>query len=329
MDVMHNKVTRRIALGSIAAGLGGAALAIRALKGRYNVNVPERYETEWGKYVKMFDVPIREIEGPSTFTLDLTPQIGMKYRVNYFCASYGPRSYPARYPEPPFWYTVADGQVAVVSPIVDDRPALLISIQKQLTKGRVVHGDKLGGECVVVPKNGDLDYFDVGHGVPKRVPLGKVNLPCARVAAGLMFGYPKGKALAKGTKWTTPETSSFSIELPCEIVGFAEVARRETAKIVAERQLNNQEVQHYIRRSMQRVKKIEKERGSSFDADAEMKSDLEEAIAEKSTRSFRVTGYVDLKTGLTVRHELSTTVHRPKATNSDQTMLSITQSLES
>lgn len=40
MDIMSNKVTRRVALGSIAAGLGGTALVLRALKARYDVAMP-------------------------------------------------------------------------------------------------------------------------------------------------------------------------------------------------------------------------------------------------------------------------------------------------
>jgi hypothetical protein len=40
MGIMSNKVTRRVALGSIAAGLGGTALVLRALKARYDVAMP-------------------------------------------------------------------------------------------------------------------------------------------------------------------------------------------------------------------------------------------------------------------------------------------------
>jgi hypothetical protein len=40
MDIVRNKITRRVALGSIAGGLAGAAAVVQTLKGRYRVNMP-------------------------------------------------------------------------------------------------------------------------------------------------------------------------------------------------------------------------------------------------------------------------------------------------
>jgi hypothetical protein len=44
------KLTRRVALGSIAGGLAGTAVVLRSLKGRYGVDVPDggkKYVTGW------------------------------------------------------------------------------------------------------------------------------------------------------------------------------------------------------------------------------------------------------------------------------------------
>ncbi len=41
MGIMRNKVTRRVAIGSVV-GLAAAPLVFRALKGRYEVNMPDR-----------------------------------------------------------------------------------------------------------------------------------------------------------------------------------------------------------------------------------------------------------------------------------------------
>ncbi len=41
MGVMSNKVTRRVALGSIAGGLATGALVLRALRSKYHINLPD------------------------------------------------------------------------------------------------------------------------------------------------------------------------------------------------------------------------------------------------------------------------------------------------
>jgi hypothetical protein len=41
MGIMSNKVTRRVALGSIAGGLAGTVAVLSALKGKYRVDMPD------------------------------------------------------------------------------------------------------------------------------------------------------------------------------------------------------------------------------------------------------------------------------------------------
>lgn len=145
MGIMSNKVTRRVALGSITAGLGGAVAVLYALKGRYQTELPSgqhggkyredpNYASDWEKYVKMLDVPIKKIEGPTKCVLSYRPQVGSTFRVISLTASYEENIYPVKYPAPPFWYTVTDGKVAVVPPIEDAKPALLVSARELVTK---------------------------------------------------------------------------------------------------------------------------------------------------------------------------------------------------
>jgi hypothetical protein len=66
---MDKKVTRRVVLGSVAAGLGAAVAApfiIRALKGKYKVVLPEgtRPRTFGGKIVTKYDGVDIQIEVP-------------------------------------------------------------------------------------------------------------------------------------------------------------------------------------------------------------------------------------------------------------------------
>ncbi|MGO8744936.1 MAG: hypothetical protein ACLQNE_02995 [Thermoguttaceae bacterium] len=66
MGIMQNKVSRRVAIGSIAAGLGGTAIVIRALRGKYKVDLPEgtRPTTLGGRIVTQYDGVNVEIEVP-------------------------------------------------------------------------------------------------------------------------------------------------------------------------------------------------------------------------------------------------------------------------
>ena len=147
MSIMSNKVTRRVALGTLVGGLAGAAIVIRALNRRPSMQMPKatdgvnkeqlaRFVAEWERCLKMVDVPIRKIDGPSTFTLDFRPKVGMHFRAVCLTAEYGEYTYPAQYPQPPFWFTVGDGQISSVSPIVANRPALLIDPKPRITNSR-------------------------------------------------------------------------------------------------------------------------------------------------------------------------------------------------
>jgi len=73
MGIMSNKVTRRVALGSIAGSLAGTAAVLSVLKGRYKVTMPEGASVKavGGKRVLDFhgkkvtvDIPPMEIQTP-------------------------------------------------------------------------------------------------------------------------------------------------------------------------------------------------------------------------------------------------------------------------
>jgi hypothetical protein len=48
VSAMSNKVTRRVALGSIAAGLGTVAVVVQSLKQKYRVELPSRNRVTHG-----------------------------------------------------------------------------------------------------------------------------------------------------------------------------------------------------------------------------------------------------------------------------------------
>jgi len=73
MGIMQNKVTRRVAIGSIAGGLGSAALVVHALKARYGVPVPSDSGTMkvtqqyYGRDITV-DVPLKRPSTPEEQT---------------------------------------------------------------------------------------------------------------------------------------------------------------------------------------------------------------------------------------------------------------------
>jgi hypothetical protein len=291
MGIMQNKVTRRIALGSIVGGLAGTALVLRSLKGRYNITVPhdnKEYVTDWGKYVKMVDVGIKEIEGPATFTLNYQPQIGTGFRVVGIRASYSDAE-SAKYPQPPRCYTFAEGSAAVIPAVMNDSPALLISTDKQGAQGRTFGEKRTAGKYILVPRRGGVDYFQVDRGAPQRVPSASVAIACAELGSLLWFDYPQQKTLSEGFKWITSRTSDNALELACEVVGFAEVAGRQAAKISA---------------------------GPT------------KALDEMGA-TYHIVCYVDLKTGLPVRQEWRRVVCKPNGTPFRDVAVVIGQVLES
>jgi len=325
------KLTRRVILGSLAGGLGGAALILHTLKGRYRVAMPDRrkeYTAEWSKYVKALDLSVEDIDGPSTFTLDCKPTVGTKFQVLSITAMYHRSGYPLKYPEAPGMYLIYDGEVEVVPPIVEKRPALSITATG-LVKTPDSRESIPPGKCIFVPRNGGEEgFFEVDNGAPRKLSASKINSACAEIGGVIKFDYPKDTVLTKGAHWVIPATSGLGLELACEVVGFAKIIGRNTAKIAAERYLNNQDVQQFVVSNTERAKTLQENRDNDLQLDQHMKEELDQVISEKSTRTYQFAAYVDLQTGITLREEISTEVRRPQVDEVDRDVI-ITQVRES
>jgi hypothetical protein len=330
---MDKKVTRRVALGTVAVGLGGAIAApyiISALKGGYKTTglVGKRYEKDWESVVKLLDLPIKDTDGPPNVTLDYRPQVGTKSRVINIYGVYNEFNNVIGYPKSPDFYEIADGIITGISPILDSLPTLLINASNNFTNSRAFHKKEPNGEYMLVLNNDDYVFYERGKSNPKMLPLGKVDLSCALIGDAITFYYPKRKDLNIGMEWTIPETYRYCVQLGCKMVGFADIAGRKTVKMIAERQLNNQEVQHYITSVIQQEKQIEKDAGRSFNADQKMKSRIQEAIKRNKTMAFQISSYIDLQTGIVRRQEskITSNFHNP---DSNQMSVSISQILDS
>ena len=97
--------------------------------------------------------------------------------------------------------------------------------------------------------------------------------------------------------------------IPCEIVGFEDVAGRGAARVSAERHLNNQEVQRHMALRSARLKKLEQDRASGYDADAALKRSLKYAREEEVTQDWHMYAFVNLNTGITLRQQLKVITH--------------------
>jgi hypothetical protein len=324
MGIMQNKVTRRVALGTFAAGLGGAALVLQSLKSKYRTELPPgpkrqdgkdpNYEKDWETFAEMVDVPVVPIDGPSTITLDFKPQAGAKYRVTTLLAVYWKRFSEKEFPSSPLWYSVSDGLAAVISPIVEAEPAILITAEKSFTKNHLTseadsRKDDPVDECVFVPTNRGTAYFKGDKSAYAKIPETEVNAACADLGKAIVFGYPRGKPLVKGVKWPISEALNSCIRLPCTVDGFAKIAGKRVAKILATGSITDAQLDDYCRQHYATV--------------LMQKSTDHTLLEEAESRPFQLLAYVDVETGIAVRQECRLS-SGPKAGLSGQTSYLIT-----
>lgn len=314
------KITRRVALGTAAGAVASSPMIFRALKGRYQADAPtNQYETEWGKCIKMIDIPIKPIDGPSQFTLDYRPDKSRSYRGISLFASYDRFSHPAQYPQAPFYFSVGKGQIACLSPIVDNRPAYSISAEERVVRSYASVMNNASGQCIVVPDDGNAKYYKMHNNVPKRIELHHIGPACRGFVTALAMVYPRRKVLTTGAAWNIPKSLENRIEFPCKIVGFIEVAGQKTVHISAEKHVSHKDIQQHIADKMQQVKmakidKITKER-------------MKEAIEGGKTKSYHLACYVNLDTGTVVRYEGKAEVRYPNLPGIDHTTYYVVQML--
>ena len=324
MGIMSNKFSRRVALGSMVGGLASAAVVTRVLKSRYKTEVPPlgKYELEWGKYVKMFDVPIKEIEGPATFTLDFRPVINKEFRVISLRTSYRPKAFPGNFPQPPLNFSVVKGVVTAVPPVVANSPGLLVKTQDSFTTSRNFykeHTERLGRACIIVFQNGDLEYFDANQHVPKKLSKAEVSRACIELIEGVTYNYPVGKPLAKGAKWSMPDMTQHGVERSCEISGFANVGGKRTMVVSSLRDLDSQACQQsFIARGEQQLQELNAKQGKdAAEAKAALTAMLQQIKKTTVTQTYQLTAHVDLETGIVVRQESRSTVRCSKGAGLD------------
>jgi hypothetical protein len=247
----EKKISRRAVLGTAIAGVAGATAIVHVLRNKYETVLPPgHYESDWEAVLKMIEIPIEVIDGPPSVTLRFNPPMSAPTRL--VCVHAGYEDSPASYPSLPDYYSFTEGRVTGTSPVIDNRPAMLISVTKSIDRGSAFQKEDPSAEGILVVRNGAYDIYKTEAGFPKIVPAGKVANGCAALATSVFFPLPEGKELAKGAKWTIPATSHFGVELACEVAGFAEITGRNTVKMAAREVSHSQKLQPQSRQNWAR-----------------------------------------------------------------------------
>lgn len=345
-------LSRRVVLGTVATGLAVPPLAV-SLNALFGSSEKRRgsteYENEWETCVKTLDVPIKKTEGPAKFTLEYDVRPGTEFRVLSVATDYSARRSPYKYPNLPPKFSYRDGRVVAVklpSTVTvwqgktssrvqyNKRPVLRIDAKLEAYQKGYPHLMNRGphGCELAIPRNDGedcaVDYVheeDVSGKLVER-PYWKVCEPCVDIAMAMASPCPKGQSLAKGAKWTIPEMVNHGFELPCEVVGFATVAGKETVEMLTERHLDATEFQHMTIYRRQEQQPAAKGQGKPVSSDEALRKTLAELTAKQITMTIQHRHYVDMKTGLCIRLETRRTICSPTP---DVTHMAITQVLES
>lgn len=332
---MDRKLTRRAVIGSIVGGAVAAPFIIQHLrpksdetpsappgqtKGNYD------YAAEWTRRLATTNTPIKQITLQRA-TVGSDPGIGQEYLVRSVYASYDEGSNPRSFPEAPRYYTAAEGRVSSVSPIVNNHATLLIAADRQVVVTQHSFDQRAGDKCYLVLGSAEADYYHMGPSAPQKLPAPKVNPVCDVLGRNIWFEAPP-ESLERGTTWTLPETSRYSLELTCSVAGFVRVAGRDTARIEVERKLTNQEFLRYIECQMAREKK-EMEGISDVDFDAEAEKRLAQARGQGTTLDFQLACCVDLRTGLALRTEITMQKQSANSPDMGHTGVFVTQAFPS
>lgn len=332
----NSKVSRRLALGSALAGVVGASAIVRALQRRYDVELPDggvgsylespAYCKGWEDDLKLVNVPMKEIKGPARFTLDRTAPVGTEFRMVSLDPMYNDTVSPVKYPETPSGYSVTEGKGKLISTSIGGYPAMLIRAGELGLRNPVGETKQPGGEIVAVSRDGVVNYFEPSNLKP--LQISEKHNACLSLSAILAFEYPKGRVLSKGSKWTTPRSEKSTGQLDCEVVGFFDVAGRETAKVAC------------VRHQVHDVVAGRSITGKSFGLrKATMTAEVDASGAIKNVSSSEpqpmpldgvkeevaVVCFVDLEIGIPVRREWRATTHLPLEVPEVQTVMSITQ----
>ncbi len=234
---MDNQIKRRLFLSGIVGTLIGAPVAVCMLGGKRGSAESHLFAKTLKKYRSMADVPVVPIRGASSFKLTLTPPVGNESRYVLYSPASFPNEFSVATGNDPDAFFVREGTFTVDR---NDRDQVLI------TGGDLVAGvffptgneDKELKGITAYMKDGRLRSGKVkGTETPLNHDLHMPHLLALNPPASLSNGQ-----LAIGMKWkgNTGRVKPYTgIATRYEMLGFAEVGGRKTARIGFEGSIPN------------------------------------------------------------------------------------------
>jgi hypothetical protein len=305
MGFRDNKVTRRVALGTIAAGMAGSAFVIKALKAKYQTPIPaspryeEKFVTAWADSLKQIAIPSQKIAGPSSFSVKLNVPEGKAYDVFVLDCSFTEGENVETLDPTVFPLVFTRGHGIIKAKRLAGKDSLVLSAKADLFEALARNCDPAKGldtstgEYVFVPKGDRIGDVILSDGSTRSFPGGNLPLCCTYLASALWYYFPGEAHLKAGANWQIPPGIDSEFALPCEVVGFERMAGRDTAVISCRREQQEFRTSNncvYV--SVAKVSRTHKE---------VLKTTSKEF---KSRNSFHLTAHLDLETGLPVRQEL-------------------------
>jgi len=298
------KIDRRVAIGTMVAGLAGAPLILKALKGKYAKGIPDgakkydaKFKKGWAECLQQIALPSEQIEGPSSFTLRLNVPEERAYDVLVLRCDF-PEGSTVESLDPavfPIWFGRVHAQMRAKR--VGRKDTFGLSAKADLYEMLAQYCDPAEllrqqgmdtstGEYVFVPKGNCIGEVILSDGTTRAFPGGDLPPCCALLSSALWSYFPDKMRLKAGAKWEVPAGVFVEHALPCQVVGFARVAGKDTAVISCE---------------------VEQPEFRSSSACVVVVGDGKNTRiikGTKSTDSLRMKAYLDLNTGLPVRQEL-------------------------
>jgi hypothetical protein len=289
------KMTRRIALGTIAGGLAATSVVVHVLR-RSRTKLEGAFDKEWKDYFEDTQVTIRDITGPEAFSIAFAPPVGGSYRFTYLYASYEGARGDWATEDVPSSFGVRQGKFSILG---TGEGAYDASGHTDVNRflGKTVSRELPTGDWLLHLKNKER-WLPLG--IKQAGSSGKAAL----VPATLALPIPDGVEYRIGSSWTSP--ASFldvgsDAEITSRIVGFANVAGIETVKVqVASAAGKGQAAQGSVQEMKDALIKLGHSEAEAARVAVELAKTMGQ-IASEGAMTVDGLAYVDLRSGITVR----------------------------
>ncbi|MDR1492004.1 MAG: hypothetical protein LBT05_04705 [Planctomycetaceae bacterium] len=281
---MDSKFTRRAVLGTIIGGLTVTPFIVRYVKSKNrNTELTSDYSIycdEWNNCLKKVYYSEKKINNLKEF--QISPEIlpNKEYQVLALTAQFGSKQCEISKETIPDWFDFIVGSAKQYKNISDQM--ILRGINYKNFYPGNVHEKKCGTRTVIKNDKGFTLDNNTGE---------KFDASCFSLFPALYYDYPQSEKLFLEKQWDIPKGSIYSFPTKNKIVGFFEVAGCKTFKIHVTGKNTSQSNQECYGMFTSTVDSSGKEKIIDVTKQCEFISRLDAMV------------YVELTTGLVVRHE--------------------------